>query len=118
MSGVDEEDRAMFDTEEAKGAMHDAFHRVVTAVVRQFAEHRVPVDPEAPEECEEDEHEHEAPAEDVSNTPGGPLEKVEARRARRARDPEKEPAAKGPAISFDRGDREPTTGDRGPSEGG
>ena len=31
MSGVDEEDRDMFDTEEAKGAMHDAFHRVVTA---------------------------------------------------------------------------------------
>ena len=105
MSGVDEEDRDMFDTEEAKGAMHDAFHRVVTAVVRQFAEHRVPVDPEAPEECEEDEHEHEAPAEDVSNTPGGPLEKVEVRAERGAPevDPEKEPAAKGPAISFDPG---------------
>ena len=105
MSGVAEEDRDMFDTEEAKGAMHDAFHRVVTAVVRQFAEHRVPVDPEAPEECEEDEHEHEAPAEDVSNTPGGPLEKVEVRAERGAPevDPEKEPAAKGPAISFDPG---------------
>ena len=105
MSGVDEEDRDMFDTEEAKGAMHDAFHRVVTAVVRQFAEHRVPVDPEAPEECEEDEHEHEAPAEDVSNTPGGSLEKVEVRAERGAPEvgPEKEPAAKGPAIGFDPG---------------
>ena len=112
MSGVDEEDRDMFDTEEAKGAMHDAFHRVVTAVVRQFAEHRVPVDPEAPEECEEDEHEHEAPAEDVSNTPGGPLEKVEVRAERGAPevDPEKEPAAKGPAISFDPGIANPRPG--------
>ena len=97
---VAEEDRDMFDTEEAKGAMHDAFHRVVTAVVRQFAEHRVPVDPEAPEECEEDEHEHEAPAEDVSDTPGGPLEKVEVRAERGAPEvgPEKEPAAKKPAY--------------------
>ena len=97
MSGVAEEDRDMFDTKEAKGAMHDAFHRVVTAVVRQFAEHRVPVDPER---GAEDEHEDEALVEDDSKTPGGPLEKVEVRAERGAPEvgPEKEPAAKKPAY--------------------
>ena len=96
MSGVAEEDRDMFDTEEAKGAMHDVFHRVVTAVVRQFAEHRVPVDPEG---GEQDEHEDEAPVEDVSKTPGGPLEKVRAERSAPEVSPEKKLAAKGPAYS-------------------
>ena len=99
MAGVAEEDRDMFDTEEAKGAMHDAFHRVVTAVVRQFAEHRVPVDPEG---SEEDDDEDEAHAEDVADTPGGPLEKLEdgAERGAPEDGSEKEQAAKSPAIGF------------------
>lgn len=43
-TGVPEEDRSMFATEEAKKGMHDAFHAVVTAVVNAFAETRVPIE--------------------------------------------------------------------------
>ena len=43
MFGIGEEDREMFDTAEAKRGMHDAFHKVVEAVVHAFAATKVPI---------------------------------------------------------------------------